>query len=256
MKGLITLRSGYLVRLSANKRGRSCSSALTLAVFGVAMSGAPPALAGHLPLNCLNSPGVALLDPGNKKLGQVVYVCVDNHTPPDVTVVTLAKLAIEFGNSGSHELGHSFGLDHPDGTTGDHIMDVSFPFAGLGRFFSDVSIKKLNAKVANNTVIFLDFLGNHDSNRMFPFYNSPVVQGFFGGVPTAESIGLIQNGITAFIVDDFYPLVPNFQITFTQPQAGTTYETAVFFSQVPVPGAALLGAMGLGMVGWVKRRFA
>ena len=35
---------------------------------------------------------------------------------------------------------------------------------------------------------------------------------------------------------------------------GTAYDMSFEATQVPVPGAVLLGAMGLGMVGWMKRR--
>lgn len=47
----------------------------------------------------------------------------------------------------------------------------------------------------------------------------------------------------------------NFVAQFMQ-SAAASVEVTYHYNVVPVPGAALLGAIGLGGIGWVKRRFA
>lgn len=241
---------------------------LALAALAFPLGLSQPTHAVTLPLDCLGSPGVAPIDPGDATRGQVAFVCVHMHVddldgdgtggePGDVTVADQAGLTIELANTGSHELGHTLGLLHTDGTTQAHLMDVSTVFDGDDRAFSAASQAKLNALATGSMLVFLDFEATSFGNRpnVRPWDATGPVHDL--GLNAAQKTAMKQS-IKSKMESDYSFLMAGFNVSFTLNQptelnfdAGQ-YEIVGFVT--PEPSTALLFGGGLvGLLGLARR---
>lgn len=90
-----------------------------------------------------------------------------------------------------------------------------------------------------------------------PFDGAPRVE-FFSAGPPAEGIGFRPTAPGTDRSAHFWYLTDAtaYKIDFISLQDSGKIDQAMVYVPVPVPGAVLLGAMGLGLVGWMKRRLS
>jgi hypothetical protein len=191
--------------------------------------------------NTSDGAGLANGNPGDADLNTLV---------PGYTTYDAAVLEFDFVSAGGNVFfNYAFGSEEYNEWVGSSYNDV------FGFFLDGVNIAKIpgtDTPVAINTVNLLNNSAYYNNNDIASGAPYDIQYDGFTDVFTASALGLVPglHHIKLGIADSGDSILDSGVFI----QAGSFSD--IPHPVIPAPGAALLGMIGLGLAGWVKRRLA